>query len=127
MPKKVKALVGLMLLSIVLSTLNALMRDKLSPLIGPMITTLLLFGLLSGDETTRSILMFFGWLGVIYGGFALLMLLIMMPQGLKEGVPQYIALFFTLATALGQSSFFVWCLKREDVIMWMRKRSPTEA
>jgi len=126
MPKKIKALLGLMLLSIVLSSAHALIKGKFSPLIGPLITMLLVFGLLGADESVRSILIFFGWLSVVYGGFAVLMLLIVMPLGLKQGVLQYVALLSTLGLAFLQSGFFVWCLKQTDVIHWMKQRSSAE-
>jgi hypothetical protein len=114
MPTKLKVLVALMALSIVLDVVN-------ESWVMAVLHALLLLGVIRGNEGVRTLLMLLATIGLLAGGFVLVVAVIALTAGGALGTA--VAALFGGAVGLGQAAYMLWCLRQADVQTWMFHRS----
>ncbi len=112
MPTKLKVLVGLMGVSILLALASSFWVSAL-------INTLLLIGVLRGNEGVRWLIQVFAFIGLCYGIFVVAMGIGTVALAGFLGI----IVLGTGAFSVAHNAFLIWCLRQQDVQSWMYHKS----
>jgi hypothetical protein len=117
MPKKLLVLVVWLALGTLMQIVQAARGGDATAWVSPVVSILLIIGVLKGSEGARLWLMFGAIVGLVVGGLGAVLL---MALGKGLGIILGIAI---IALAAAPAAYMLWCLRQEDVQKWMFYRS----
>lgn len=121
MPGKLVVVLALLSLNLLLSAGNVALEGVGLNVVGLAINAFLIYGVVRGNESIRKILIGLSWLGLIFSGLGLVLLVPLMAVSL--GTVGGMVALATLAIGVVRCGYTIWALNQGDVQSWMFKKS----